>query len=76
MLDLSNQVTPSSKVVGDLAQFMVQNNLTAKDVMEKAGELSFPSSVVEYMQVGSACVRVSATLLQSFALAEVCWHYL
>jgi pyruvate carboxylase len=55
-LIFANQVTPSSKVVGDLAQFMVQNNLTAKDVMEKAGELSFPSSVVEYMQVGSACV--------------------
>lgn len=44
------KVTPSSKVVGDLAQFMVQNNLRASDVLEKAGELSFPSSVVEYMQ--------------------------
>lgn len=29
---------------------MVQNNLTRKDVLEKASELSFPSSVVEYMQ--------------------------
>ncbi|XP_023217737.1 pyruvate carboxylase, mitochondrial-like isoform X1 [Centruroides sculpturatus] len=44
------KVTPSSKVVGDLAQFMVQNKLTADDVIEKAEELSFPSSVVEYMQ--------------------------
>lgn len=44
------KVTPSSKVVGDLAQFMVQNNLTAKDVRERAEELSFPSSVVEFMQ--------------------------
>ncbi|CAF0801981.1 unnamed protein product [Rotaria sp. Silwood1] len=44
------KVTPSSKVVGDLAQFMVQNNLTAKDVRERADELSFPSSVVEFMQ--------------------------
>ncbi|CAF0939150.1 unnamed protein product [Rotaria sordida] len=44
------KVTPSSKVVGDLAQFMVQNNLTAKDVHERAEELSFPSSVVEFMQ--------------------------
>lgn len=44
------KVTPSSKIVGDLAQFMVQNNLTGKDVEEKAEELSFPSSVVEFMQ--------------------------
>jgi len=44
------KVTPSSKVVGDLAQFMVQNNLTAEQVEEQAEELSFPSSVVEFMQ--------------------------
>lgn len=44
------KVTPSSKVVGDLAQFMVQNNLDEKTLMEKAEELSFPSSVVEYFQ--------------------------
>ncbi|XP_046384107.1 pyruvate carboxylase, mitochondrial [Ischnura elegans] len=44
------KVTPSSKVVGDLAQFMVQNKLTAKEVEEKAEELSFPKSVVEFLQ--------------------------
>lgn len=44
------KVTPSSKVVGDLAQFMVQNKLTAKQVAEKAEELSFPKSVVEFLQ--------------------------
>nr|ARI45073.1 pyruvate carboxylase [Leptinotarsa decemlineata] len=44
------KVTPSSKVVGDLAQFMVQNKLTSKDVLDKAEELSFPKSVVEYLQ--------------------------
>ncbi|KAH8254209.1 hypothetical protein KR032_008870 [Drosophila birchii] len=44
------KVTPSSKVVGDLAQFMVQNDLTADQVLEKAEELSFPKSVVEYLQ--------------------------
>nr|KAI8741129.1 pyruvate carboxylase; mitochondrial-like [Biomphalaria glabrata] len=44
------KVTPSSKVVGDMAQYMVQNKLTAKDVQERASELSFPSSVVEYFQ--------------------------
>lgn len=44
------KVTPSSKVVGDLAQFMVQNKLTADDVLSKAEELSFPKSVVEFLQ--------------------------
>ncbi|KAJ8922648.1 hypothetical protein NQ315_007680 [Exocentrus adspersus] len=44
------KVTPSSKVVGDLAQFMVQNHLTSQDVLDKAEELSFPKSVVEYLQ--------------------------
>ena len=43
-------MTPSSKIVGDLAQFMVQNKLTPEDVLNRAEELSFPSSVVEYMQ--------------------------
>lgn len=44
------KVTPTSKVVGDLAQFMVQNKLDGKAVQEKAGDLSFPSSVIEYLQ--------------------------
>jgi pyruvate carboxylase len=43
-------VTPSSKVVGDLAQFMVQNKLSADDVLSKAEELSFPKSVIEFLQ--------------------------
>ena len=33
-----------------MAQFLVANNLTEKEVVEKAGSLSFPSSVVEYFQ--------------------------
>lgn len=44
------KVTPSSKTVGDLAQFMVQNKLSARDVTERADELSFPKSTVEFMQ--------------------------
>jgi pyruvate carboxylase len=44
------KVTPSSKVVGDLAQFMVQNKLSKQDVLDKASDLSFPSSVVEFLQ--------------------------
>ena len=44
------KVTPSSKTVGDLAQFMVQNKLSAQEVVDRAEELSFPKSVVEFMQ--------------------------
>jgi pyruvate carboxylase len=44
------KVTPSSKVVGDLAQFMVQNDLDEKDVVEKADTLSFPTSVIELLE--------------------------
>lgn len=44
------KVTPSSKIVGDLAQFMVQNKLSPEEVISQAEDLSFPTSVVEYMQ--------------------------
>ncbi len=39
------KVTPSSKVVGDVALFMTSNNLTEEDLVEKAAELSFPESL-------------------------------
>lgn len=44
------KVTPSSKIVGDLAQFMVQNKLSAEDVQRDAASLSFPTSVIEFLQ--------------------------
>lgn len=44
------KVTPSSKIVGDLAQFMVQNKLDRETLVERAEELSFPKSVVDFMQ--------------------------
>lgn len=44
------KVTPTSKVVGDLAQFMVSNKLTADDVIARAAELDFPASVLEFLE--------------------------
>ncbi|KAG8904341.1 pyruvate carboxylase [Tulasnella sp. 403] len=44
------KVTPSSKVVGDFAQWMTSNNLTAQEVLDRAETLDFPSSVVEFFQ--------------------------
>ncbi len=40
------KVTPSSKVVGDMALFMVANGLTPDEVADPGKEVSFPDSVV------------------------------
>jgi len=42
------KVTPSSKIVGDMALFMVQNDLTEEDVYERGHLIDFPESVVEF----------------------------
>jgi pyruvate carboxylase len=39
------KVTPSSKVVGDMAMFMTANGLTKEDVMQRGENLAFPDSV-------------------------------
>ncbi len=39
------KVTPSSKIVGDMAMFMISNKLSKEDVMQKGATLSFPESV-------------------------------
>ncbi|PWW20241.1 pyruvate carboxylase [Cytobacillus oceanisediminis] len=44
------KVTPSSKVVGDMALFMVQNNLSEEDVIERGLKIDFPDSVIELFQ--------------------------
>ena len=44
------KVTPTSKAVSDMAIFMMQNDLTAEDLVEKGQNLSFPETVVDYMQ--------------------------
>ena len=43
------KVTPSSKVVGDLALMMVASGLTPDDVVDPAKEIAFPDSVVQMM---------------------------
>lgn len=44
------KVTPSSKVVGDLALFLVRNNLSVNDLYSKGETLSFPESVVSFFK--------------------------
>ena len=44
------KVTPSSKVVGDMAMFMTTNNLTAEDIRQRGEKLDFPDSVKSLMR--------------------------
>ncbi|MEO9894141.1 pyruvate carboxylase [Aurantibacter sp.] len=44
------KVTPSSKVVGDMAQYMISNDLTIEEVMERGDEISFPESVKSFFR--------------------------
>lgn len=44
------KVTPSSKVVGDMALFMIQNELNEEDVYARGSELNFPESVVSFFR--------------------------
>lgn len=48
----SEQVTPSSKCVGDLAIYLVTRGLTTKDIEDeqKAATIDFPASVIELLE--------------------------
>ena len=44
------KVTPTSKVVGDLALYMVSSGLSADDVLDPEHEIAFPESVIALMR--------------------------
>jgi pyruvate carboxylase len=44
------KVTPSSKVVGDMALMMVGNDLTAEQVLDPAVSVTFPASVIDMLR--------------------------
>ncbi|WP_203246103.1 pyruvate carboxylase [Sporosarcina beigongshangi] len=44
------KVTPSSKVVGDMALFMVQNDLDEQSVLVRGKTIDFPESVIEFFE--------------------------
>jgi pyruvate carboxylase len=44
------KVTPTSKVVGDLAVSMVTNGLTREEILDPRREIAFPESVVEFFR--------------------------
>ncbi|HPE61626.1 MAG TPA: pyruvate carboxylase [Thiolinea sp.] len=64
------KVTPSSKVVGDMAIYMTSNGLTEEDVMERGKSLAFPDSVIDLFRGGLGQVpgglpaRLSAVILK------------
>jgi pyruvate carboxylase len=65
------KVTPSSKVVGDMAIFMVTNNLTPEDVIKRGGEISFPESVINFFKgdlgqpVGGFPIKLQKIILKN-----------
>ncbi|MFO0427427.1 MAG: pyruvate carboxylase [Planctomyces sp.] len=46
------KVTPTSKAVGDMALFMVANNLTNEDVLNPDRDIAFPASVIDLIGGG------------------------
>ena len=44
------KVTPSSKVVGDMAMFMTTNNYSREDILERGDDISFPDTVVSFFK--------------------------
>lgn len=44
------KVTPSSKMVGDMAIFMVKNDLTPDNIYERGKNMAFPDSGVAYFK--------------------------
>ncbi len=46
------KVTPTSKAVGDMALFMVANNLTNEDVLSGERDIAFPASVIDLIGGG------------------------
>ncbi len=44
------KVTPSSKVVGDMAMFMTANDLSIEDILRDGDNIDFPSSMVSLMR--------------------------
>ncbi len=44
------KVTPSSKSIGDMALFMVQNDLTPEEAVRRGRELAFPESFVSMLK--------------------------
>ncbi|MEM7297385.1 MAG: biotin/lipoyl-containing protein, partial [Bacteroidota bacterium] len=65
------KVTPSSKVVGDMAMFMTANDLSTEDIFEKGATLSFPESVIGFFKgdlgqpVGGFPAEISKLILKN-----------
>lgn len=44
------KVTPSSKAVGDMALYLLTNNINPEKIIEKAAEIDFPDSVIGFFK--------------------------
>ena len=44
------KVTPSSKVVGDMALYMIANDLSVKEILDPNKDINFPQSVIDFFK--------------------------
>ncbi|TCO72302.1 pyruvate carboxylase [Marinisporobacter balticus] len=64
------KVTPSSKAVGDMAIFMIQNDLTPENIYDKGTDMAFPDSIVAYFKgmmgqpMGGFCEKLQKLVLK------------
>lgn len=76
------KVTPSSKVVGDMALFMTANELTAQDVLDDNQNHSFPASVIGFFRgdigvpYGGFPEKLKKIVLRNVPKAEAASHSL
>eukprot|EP00961_Rhodomonas_salina_P182404 2462364-Rhodomonas_salina.1 len=69
------KVTPSSKVVGHLAQFMVINKMSTEELIEKSSELNLLTLVVEFLQ-GQLCQPKLSMQCRTLGVGlRVCWMH-
>ena len=68
---------PFAQVVGDLAQFMVQNELTEQELVDRAETLDFPSRCFPLLAapllsvIASACPSRTSTVVRNPAAGSV-----
>jgi pyruvate carboxylase len=65
------KVTPSSKVVGDMAMFLTSNHYTTQDILDRGDQIDFPESFKSLMRGDLGQRREGwPKLLQKFALKD------
>ena len=60
------KVTPISKVVGDMAIYMLANNIQIQDVLDPKKDVGFPASVIEFFSGRLGCLLYTSPSPRDF----------